>query len=65
MGSFIDRFLVDTVTPLAVGYLTAGLIAVVLVYSRRASTRPVAVVNVTGSEIENSKCNPAVYPEER
>jgi hypothetical protein len=53
MGSFTDRFLVDSVTPLAVGYLTAGLIAVVLAYSGRASTRPVAIVNVTGSEIEN------------
>jgi MFS transporter, DHA1 family, multidrug resistance protein len=53
IGSFIDRLLVDSVTPLAVGYLTAGLIAVVLVYSGRASTRPVAVVNVIGSEIEN------------
>jgi DHA1 family bicyclomycin/chloramphenicol resistance-like MFS transporter len=51
MGSFIDRLLVNSVTPLAVGYLIAGLIAVVMVYSDRASTRPVAVAHVAGSEI--------------
>jgi DHA1 family bicyclomycin/chloramphenicol resistance-like MFS transporter len=51
MGSFIDRLLVDTVTPLAVGYLTAGLLAVVLVYSGHSGSRPAAVANVVGSEI--------------
>jgi MFS transporter, DHA1 family, multidrug resistance protein len=33
MGSFIDRLLVNSVTPLAVGYLIAGLLALILVYS--------------------------------
>jgi MFS transporter, DHA1 family, multidrug resistance protein len=35
MGSFIDRLLVDSVLPLAVGYFIVGLIAVMLVYSDR------------------------------
>jgi MFS transporter, DHA1 family, multidrug resistance protein len=35
MGSFIDRLLVDSVMPLAIGYFIVGLIAVVLVYSDR------------------------------
>jgi len=49
LGSFIDRLLIDSVTPLAAGYLTAGLIAVVLVYARRASSGPVIVAKgVTG-----------------
>jgi hypothetical protein len=33
------------------GYLTAGLIAVVLVYSDRASKMPATVAYVTGNEI--------------
>lgn len=33
VGSFIDRLMIDTVTPLAVGYLIAGFITVVLVYT--------------------------------
>lgn len=37
MGSFIDRLLVDSVTPLAIGYFIAGLIAVAMVYSDRRS----------------------------
>jgi DHA1 family bicyclomycin/chloramphenicol resistance-like MFS transporter len=37
LGSFIDRLLVDSVIPLAVGYFIVGLIAVGLVYSDRPS----------------------------
>jgi DHA1 family bicyclomycin/chloramphenicol resistance-like MFS transporter len=37
MGSFIDRLLVDSVMPLAIGYFIVGLIAIVLVYSDRRS----------------------------
>jgi MFS transporter, DHA1 family, multidrug resistance protein len=37
MGSFIDRLLVDSVMPLAIGYFIVGLIAIVLVYSDRHS----------------------------
>jgi hypothetical protein len=49
-GSFIDHFLVNSVTPLAVGYLTAGLIAFVLVYSRRRGTTPAAIASMVKGE---------------
>lgn len=43
LGSFIDRFLVSSVTPLAIGYVIAGLISAGLVYTGRArETAPVA-----------------------
>jgi MFS transporter, DHA1 family, multidrug resistance protein len=45
LGSFIDRLLVNSVTPLAVGYLIAGLLAVVLVYS--GQTHPVTRLAAT------------------
>jgi DHA1 family bicyclomycin/chloramphenicol resistance-like MFS transporter len=35
IGSFIDRLLVDSLTPLAVGYLIVGLITTVLAYTGR------------------------------
>jgi MFS transporter, DHA1 family, multidrug resistance protein len=37
IGSFIDRLLVDSVTPLSAAYFIAGLAAIVLVYSDRKS----------------------------
>ena len=49
LGSLIDRLLIDTVTPLAVGYLVVGLITVTLVYSARVGVES-AVVNALGSE---------------
>lgn len=48
LGSFIDRQLIDSVTPLAVGYLIAGLVVVILVYSGRTSTNP--VITTTAAE---------------
>jgi MFS transporter, DHA1 family, multidrug resistance protein len=51
LGSFIDRLLVNSVTPLAVGYVAAGLVAVVLVYSGRTSARSVNLVSETRTEI--------------
>jgi DHA1 family bicyclomycin/chloramphenicol resistance-like MFS transporter len=49
-GSFIDRLLVDSLTPLAAGYLIVGLITAVLAYSGRtadeASTTPISPTNV-------------------
>ncbi|MBC8160749.1 MAG: hypothetical protein H7Z42_05970 [Roseiflexaceae bacterium] len=35
LGAFIDRLLVDSVMPLAIGYFIVGLVAVILVYSER------------------------------
>ncbi len=51
LGSFIDRQLVNTVTPLAVGYVITALIAVVLVYAGRTSTKPAAMHHEPVSEI--------------
>ncbi len=51
LGSFIDRQLVNTVTPLALGYVITSLIAVVLVYAGRTSTKPVVVLKEAASEI--------------
>jgi DHA1 family bicyclomycin/chloramphenicol resistance-like MFS transporter len=51
LGSLIDRLLVHSVTPLAVGYVTAGLIAVVLVFSGRTSTMPAFVAGMAESQI--------------
>lgn len=51
LGSFIDRQLVGSVTPLALGYVITGLVAVVLVFLGRASTKPAAVMNQTASQI--------------
>jgi MFS transporter, DHA1 family, multidrug resistance protein len=42
VGSFIDRLLINTVTPMAVGYVIVGLLTAALVYSRR--TTPVTAV---------------------
>ena len=47
MGSFVDRLLIDSVTPMAVGYLIAGLLTVILVYA----ARPTPVVTLAASEI--------------
>ncbi len=51
LGSFIDRQLVNSVTPLAVGYVITGLIAVVLVFLGRTSTKPIAISSEPISEI--------------
>jgi MFS transporter, DHA1 family, multidrug resistance protein len=40
LGSLIDRLLVDSVLPLAAGYVAAGLIAGVLVYAARSVVEP-------------------------
>ena len=50
LGSFIDRLLINTVTPLAVGYVLAGLLAVVFVYAGRTKVAPVSVANEVSSE---------------
>lgn len=38
LGSFIDRLLINTVTPLAIGYVLAAFIAVVILYVERTRT---------------------------
>jgi MFS transporter, DHA1 family, multidrug resistance protein len=43
MGSFIDGLMVDSVVPLAVGYVISGLIAFVLVFAGQARTVPTPV----------------------
>lgn len=47
MGSFVDRLLIDSVIPMAVGYLTAGLLTTALVYAGR----PAPVAAMAASEI--------------
>jgi len=42
--------LINTVTPLAVGYMTVGLITVALMYSGRVNTEPAIVINAAGSK---------------
>jgi len=51
LGSFIDRQLVNSVTPLAVGYVIAGLFALVLVFSGRTSTNAINIPQEAISEI--------------
>jgi DHA1 family bicyclomycin/chloramphenicol resistance-like MFS transporter len=46
MGSFIDRLLVDSVMPLAIGYFIVGLLALVTVYLDRRSRLVPATVQV-------------------
>jgi DHA1 family bicyclomycin/chloramphenicol resistance-like MFS transporter len=52
IGSFIDRLLVDSLAPLATGYLIVGLITVVLAYTGRprvsveSAANPVASTNI-------------------
>ncbi len=48
LGSFIDRQLVNSVTPLAAGYVLSGLVAVVLVFAGQRSTQPIAVASQIG-----------------
>lgn len=43
MGSFIDGMMIDSVLPLTVAYVAAGLLAAVLAYSDRTSAAPAAV----------------------
>jgi DHA1 family bicyclomycin/chloramphenicol resistance-like MFS transporter len=52
MGSFIDRLLVDSVAPLAMGYMIAGVVALGLLYSDRARTAPApaAVLSTNAGE---------------
>ncbi len=47
-GSMIDRLLINTVTPLAVGYLLSALIAVAVVYAGRTNTVAVNLANEVG-----------------
>jgi MFS transporter, DHA1 family, multidrug resistance protein len=47
IGSFIDRQLVNSVTPMAIGYFIAGLLTVALVYAGQASP----VTKLAASEI--------------
>ncbi|MBI1277831.1 MAG: MFS transporter [Anaerolineaceae bacterium] len=47
LGSFIDRQLVGSVTPLAVGYVVSSMVAVMLVFSGRTSTKPVVMNSET------------------
>jgi MFS transporter, DHA1 family, multidrug resistance protein len=42
LGSFIDRLLIDSVLPLVIAYMAAGLITTVLAYSHRESAVSVA-----------------------
>jgi DHA1 family bicyclomycin/chloramphenicol resistance-like MFS transporter len=51
IGSFIDRLLVDSVMPLAVGYLIVGLLVVVVVYSGRPSATTDPTANPTAATI--------------
>lgn len=51
LGSFIDRQLVNSVTPLAVGYLITSLIAVALVFAGRTSPQSVALHMEPASQI--------------
>jgi DHA1 family bicyclomycin/chloramphenicol resistance-like MFS transporter len=43
LGSFIDRLLINSVTPLAAGYVVAGLFALILVFSGRTNANVVSV----------------------
>lgn len=43
LGSFIDRLLINSVTPLAAGYVIAGLFALLLVFSGHTSTNEVSI----------------------
>ena len=51
LGSFIDRQLINSVTPLAVGYVISSLIAVLLVYAGRTSTNALNIPQEAVSEI--------------
>lgn len=52
LGSLIDRFLINSVMPLSVGYLTVGLIAILLMQSTYANKESKTSVNVFESESE-------------
>lgn len=51
MGSFIDRLLVNSVTALAVGYVTVGLISIALLYSGRTDRAATPFAMMAKSEI--------------
>ncbi|MEO8611776.1 MAG: multidrug effflux MFS transporter [Chloroflexota bacterium] len=51
IGSFIDRLLVDSVAPLAAGYVVVGLITVVLAYSGRARVAVDATANPVSQNV--------------
>jgi DHA1 family bicyclomycin/chloramphenicol resistance-like MFS transporter len=48
LGSLIDRQLVNSVTPLAAGYVISGLFAAALVFIGQRSPRPIAVASQIG-----------------
>jgi DHA1 family bicyclomycin/chloramphenicol resistance-like MFS transporter len=51
LGSFINNLLINSMTPLAVGYMIAGLIAVRLLYAVKGAQEAAVTVNVVRSEI--------------
>ena len=55
VGSFIDRLLVDSVTPLATGYLIVGLITVVLAYTGRTRAAVDAPANPISTNVADER----------